>query len=235
MCVCVCEYVCVFKIQKKKKGAWLHPAARSWPGSVRASSLRAGTVGTGGGRGEELLQGEDGRLPWTSSGLGASRVPAGSQGQNSQTKTTANRWQPILGRRQTLGRAATEDLAGSRWTVAASAAQVTTKRGSLCRWLGLGLGAGDVVQWLSGMAASSWVLGQHSQSSHLLAPRAWHWAQEMVHGPRPVCPGVGVRSPPGGAGSILAQNKAGWVWAALRFEGTAATHPGSPAWQQLWL
>nr|KAF6410486.1 hypothetical protein HJG63_009029 [Rousettus aegyptiacus] len=51
MCVCL-------KYKKKKKGAWLHPAARSWPGSVRASSLRAGTVGTGGGRGEELLRGK---------------------------------------------------------------------------------------------------------------------------------------------------------------------------------
>lgn len=54
VCACACVSMCVC-LKYKKKGAWLHPAARGWPGSVRASSLQAGTVGTGGGRGEELL------------------------------------------------------------------------------------------------------------------------------------------------------------------------------------
>lgn len=68
---------------------------------------------------------------------------ADSRGQNSQTKTRANRWQPILGRQQPLGSGATEDPAGSSWTVVASETQVTNEWGTLGRWLGLGLGADD--------------------------------------------------------------------------------------------
>lgn len=84
-----------------------------------------------------------------------------------------------------------------------------------------------MAQKLAGMAASSGVLGQHDLLSYPLAPREMLWAHKMVHHPRPVCPGVMARSPPGGTGTIPAQrNKAGLagcVWRALGFEGTAAT------------
>lgn len=152
---------------------------------------------------------------------------ADSRGQNSQTKTTANRWQPILGRRQPLGSGATEDPAGSSWTVAAGETQVTNEWGSLGRWLGLGLGAGDMAQLPAGMAVSSGVLGQRVQSFH-------PWLSEHCHAHRrwsttlgPVCPGGVARGPSGGTGAIPAQRiKAGlasWVRVVSGCKRTATT------------
>lgn len=136
---------------------------------------------------------------------------ADSRGQNSQTKTTANRWQPILGRRQPLGSGATEDPAESSWTVAAGETQVTTEWGSRGRWLGLGLGAGDMAQQPAGTAVSSGVLGQQVQSFHPWLPEHCHGHRRLSTALGPVCPAVVARSLSGGAGAIQHRGlKQGW-------------------------
>lgn len=80
---------------------------------------------------------------------------ADSRGAKLTDKNHSESLAPIPGRRQPLGSGATEDRAGSSWTVAAGETQVTREWGSRGRWLGLGLGAGGMAQQPAGMAVSS--------------------------------------------------------------------------------